>query len=167
MRFNPTGVFSYFKDINKNITYILLMLVVAIGSEQVQAQAHLTSSSWHYPVNQPRIISLGQATAVLNNQSRFHANPAIPANVGEITVSGFLPSSPLYNKNVNLYSPSVIYGRGKWSYSAAIDYTRFESISQPGFNKRFHPYNRILRLNAGYRINEYTHIGAGVSHYYR
>lgn len=154
------NLFKYFSRILVGI--VLLALLSADGL----AQSFTSPISWHHTVYEARVSALGQSTAALHNNTSYHMNPAIPLESGVLSASSFLFSttafqSPAVSDGANLYSPSVGFSHGKFSYSAIIDFTSFSIPPIDSESGNLDISNRLLRFQTGYRFNENFSAGIG------
>lgn len=144
------------------------ILFTALLAPDVLPQASSALISWQHPVHEARVSALGQSTSALYNGTSYHANPAVPLENGVLTASSFLFSAnPIVIPGVmtaNLYSPSVSYSHGRFTYTALMDHTSYTLPSNIiGFDGNS-VSNRLLRFQSGYRVNDTFSIGAGFSY---
>lgn len=137
---------------------LLVISFLSLLSQSSFAQGHLSPISWHHSVYDGRAEALGQSSAILFNGSTFHMNPAVPLESGVVNASSFVFSNTLLRSSLldrmDLYSPSISYSDGQFTFAASVDYTnQGETFS-----------NSLIRLHTGYRINNNFSFGAGLSH---
>lgn len=159
----------WFKSVKWFLSGMLfLLLLTSDGFSQV----FTSPIQWHHSIYEARVSALGQSTAALHNGTSYHINPAIPLENGVLNFSSFLLStsaieSPTIPDGAKLYSPSVSFSHGRFSYSAIVDYASFTIPPDlgPGIPQEYKDAsNRLFRFQTGYQINDNFSVGVGISH---
>lgn len=144
----------------------VLIFLLWFPNESVKAQNFDSLVSWHHMVYDVRVLGLGQATSALNNNSAYHANPAIPSETGVIDISGFIPGTKISNmpqvfsrhREMNHYNPAIRFTKRNFTYSASANISSYRA-DRRGSESYEDIQNTLIRLQTGFRITNTLYTG--------
>lgn len=145
------------------ISCLQLTLLFVLGIiPSVFAQAILNiptvSSSLHHQQYEARVLSLGQATSALGNNSGYSTNPAVPYSDSLVHVSGYIPKTYAVNWSTPIATQSLGAAFQYKNNSISITHD-FVGYNVPYFENQ----NTLTRIQYGTKVAPNFYVGAGIS----